>query len=201
MRRRGQQIASPRRLSDERWPVGEPDRKVTGPAHLAGGPSDCGGVIEFEVGDAVEPRLDGHSEFHPGQVRSETSVDPDAEGEVAVHSPIQDDLFWVVERVGVSVGGGEGEQHSVARAHEASVVLGVVEDLSGHRDGCECSEELLGGGVDELGFGAEPMLVRRVCGEVVQGRSDGGPRRVDAGEEQEDAHAEDLVATQGTPVG
>ncbi|MCZ7538132.1 MAG: hypothetical protein M5T61_20815 [Acidimicrobiia bacterium] len=39
------------------------------------------------------------------------------------------------------------------------------------------------------------------CGEVVQGRSDGGPRRVDAGEEQEDAHAEDLVATQGTPVG
>ena len=56
----------------------------------------------------------------------------------------------------------------VAFALGASADFGVFDDFAGHGHGREHAEELLGGGVDELGFVAEAAAVVGVGGEVQQ---------------------------------
>ena len=179
---------------------GKREGKGAGTAHLASRPGDGVGVGEREVWDAAQPGLDGHPQFHAGEVGAQAAVDPDSEREVPVDLAVEDHAVGLVEDGGVAVPGGEREQDPVARVHGATADDGVLDDLACHGDGCEHPQELLGGGVDEVGLVDESAPVVGVGGEVEERRPDRGPGGVDAGEEQEDAHAEDLGVLEGAAV-
>ena len=93
----------------------EQDRHLAGAADLAAGPGDRAAGSRRNSGMLRQPLLDGDAQLHPGQVRAGAAVDAGAERDVPVVLAVEDHLVGVGERLGVAVGGGEVEQHLVAR--------------------------------------------------------------------------------------
>ena len=90
-----------------------------------------------------------------------------------------------LEDLGVAVGGREGQQDPVAGLHRAAVELGVLGHDPGHRDRGVGPQELLDGRGHQLGLGGEARAVVGVLGQVPQRRADRAPRRVDAGDQEQ----------------
>src|SRR3954471_11650280 len=110
----------------------ELDRHRARAAHLTAGPRHLGTIDEPELGDALQPLLDGDAHLHAGQVGPGAAVDAHAERHVAVELAIDDDLVGPLERVRVAVGGGEAQQDAVAFVHRAAGDLGVGGGDAGH---------------------------------------------------------------------
>ena len=117
-------------------------------------------------------------------------MDADAEGDVRVHSAIDDDFIWVGELLRVAVGRGEVHQDALAFGEFAAVVLRIFGDVAGHRHGRVRAQKLFDGGRDQSRFSDEPRAVLGVLGEMPERRADATPGGVDAGEEQEERRAE-----------
>jgi hypothetical protein len=110
---------------------------------------------KLEVGDPPQPLLDGDAQLHASQVRTHAAVDADAEGQVPVAGPVEDDLVGVLEGLGVAVGRREGQQHPVAGVDRAAADLGALGALghdAGHGDRGVVAQELLDGEHHHVGI-------------------------------------------------
>ena len=143
-----------------------------------------------EAGDEL---LDRHLQLEAGEVRAEAAVDAEAEGGVAVLLPVDDERVGILEHVRITVGGRERQQHVVVLLHRAAVEVDVLGDHAGHRDRGVRTEELLERERHHLGIVGETLTVLRVLREVPDRRTDRRPRRVDAGDEQQEDRAADVL--------
>ncbi len=144
--------------------------------------------IEPVVGERRRPLLEGDLHLEPGEVRTETPVDPEAERHVPVDLAVDEELVGALEHLGVVVRCGERDQHLVAGVHRAPRHRGVADDATAHRDRRVVAQHLFGERqpdrvVERLA--AESFEVVRVRCEMPQPRPDRRPRRVDPGEDQQ----------------
>ena len=112
-------------------------------------------------------------------------MDAETERGVTVLGPIEHDLVGLLEQLGIAVGCRERQQHPLVLLHRAAVEVTVLGDHAGHGDGRVRPQELLDGGRHELGLTGQAAPVVGVRGEVPDAGSDGAPRRVDAGDQQQ----------------
>ena len=175
----------------------DPDRQLAGAADLADAPAHGVRVGELEVREALQELVDGDGQLEPGQVRAQAAVDAETERGVAVLQAVDDDLVGALEHLGVAVGGRERQQHPLGGLHRAAVEVVVLAQPSGpssraRRPAAAPRWRSAGGRARTT----QAAAVLGVLGEVPQRRADGAPRRVDAGEQQQDDRTADVLGRQ-----
>ncbi|CAB4322824.1 unannotated protein [freshwater metagenome] len=123
-------------------------------------------------------------------------MDAETECRMPVDLAINEHLIGIVEELRVAVRGREAEQDPVVLLHRATFELEVFLDQPGHGDRGVGPQELLDGRGDELRVSDEAGEILRVVGEMPQRGSDGGPGGVDAGHDEQDDGAEDMLVEQ-----
>jgi hypothetical protein len=152
------------------------------------------------AGEALDELLDGDLQLETGQVRPEATVDAEPERRVAVLLTVDHERVGIVELLRIAVGRRERQQHPVVLLHRTAVEVVVLGHQARHRHRGVGAEELLERERHHVGVVEQALVVLGVLGEVPQRRSDGRPRRVDPGDEQQHDHAADHVVVHRLPV-
>jgi len=127
-------------------------------------------------------------------------VDAEAERGVAVLLAVDDHPVGVGEHLRIAIGGGEGQQHHLARLEGAAVDLLLPDDLAGHGHRRIGAQELLDRRRYQGGLADQAAAVVGMRGEVPDARADAAPGGVDAGDQQKPQGADQVLLRQRLAV-
>src|ERR1043166_3738245 len=86
------------------WSFSKQHRQPPRPAHGALRPGHRGIRVETELGDALEPLLERHPDFHACEVRADAAVDAEAERRMPVLLTVEHDAVGILEFRRIAVG-------------------------------------------------------------------------------------------------